>query len=484
MLAMGYAIELKVLLVVLLILWLSILVVRRRTRSGIATVQERRFESAIRTFAVELDAFKFAPQQAVKVLLRHDHVISEAIEKMEQEEKEDPKALRLRVYHYLEEIVPFFRPLMYYKVGYWISHSILNFLFKIEYDETDLQRIREEAAKGNRITVYVCNHRSNADFVILPYVLRDNVALSFAVGEWARVWPLDVLFKSFGSYFIRRGCRDKLYHIVLRRYVQLVTKNGVTQAMFPEGGLSRDGFLREPKLGLIDSMVTAKEDRSFQREIVFVPVAINYDRVLEDRNLIGELKPKKRKLTKLEMFGRVLKISFSNIHKFSRGEIRKNGIASLRFGKPMSFDAWQQSSAPDLFELDKYDRRRNLADFVNQIQEAIAKLVPVTPLTLVATVLHEHPQLTRDALVEQLEFYLERFEKAGATVVYRDRGLPWIADGALMRLGIRKIVSKGEETYRVTEDSRDLVSYYAKSVSHHLGEPIPLCKIPEYATKP
>ena len=148
MLAMGYGIELKVLLIILLILWLSILIVRRRTRTGIATIQERRFESAIRTFAVELDAFKFAPQQAVKVLLRHDHVISEAIEKMEQEEKEDPKALRLRVYHYLEEIVPFFRPLMYYKVGYWISHSILNFLFKIEYDETDLRRIREEAAKG------------------------------------------------------------------------------------------------------------------------------------------------------------------------------------------------------------------------------------------------------------------------------------------------------------------------------------------------
>ena len=108
----------------------------------------------------------------------------------------------------------------------------------------------------------------------------------------------------------------------------------------------------------------------------------------------------------------------------------------------MSFDAWQQSSAPDLFELNKYDRRRNLADFVNQIQEAIAKLVPVTPLTLVATVLHEHPQLTRDALVEQLEIYLERFEKAGATVVYRDRGLPWIADGALMRLGIRKCLER------------------------------------------
>lgn len=483
MLSMGYQIELQIILIVLLGFWLSILIVRRRTRSGIATIQERRFESAIRKFAVELDAFKFAPQQAVKILLRHDHVISEAIEKMEHEDKEDPKALRLRVYHYLEEIVPFFRPLMYYKVGYWISHSILNFLFKIEYDEADLARIKKEASKGNRITVYVCNHRSNADFVILPYVLRDNVALSFAVGEWARVWPLDALFKSFGSYFIRRGCRDKLYHIVLRRYVQLVTKNGVTQAMFPEGGLSRDGFLREPKLGLIDSMVTAKEDRSFQREIVFVPVGINYDRVLEDRNLIGELKPKKQKLTKIQMLGRVLKISFSNVHKFSKGEIRKNGIASLRFGEPISFDAWQQEHAPDLFDLSKYDRRATLAKFVDQVQDEIARQIPVTPLTLVATVLHEHPQVTREALVGQLESYLKRFEASGATVVFKEKGLAWIADGALLRLGIRKIVVKGEETYRVTDNSRDLISYYAKSVSHHLGESVPHCQLPDYATK-
>ena len=50
---MGYGIELKVLLIILLILWLSILIVRRHP-SGIATIQERRFESAIRTFAVEL----------------------------------------------------------------------------------------------------------------------------------------------------------------------------------------------------------------------------------------------------------------------------------------------------------------------------------------------------------------------------------------------------------------------------------------------
>ena len=142
-----------------------------------------------------------------------------------------------------------------------------------------------------------------------------------------------------------------------------------------------------------------------------MPVAINYDRVLEDRNLIGELKPKKRKLTKLEMLGRVLKISFSNIHKFSRGEIRENGIASLRLVSRCHLTPGNNLQRLTSLNLINTTGVGIWLSLSIGIQEAIAKLVPVTPLTLVATVLHEHPQLTRDALVEQLEIYLERFEK-------------------------------------------------------------------------
>ena len=99
------------------------------------------------------------------------------------------------------------------------------------------------------------NHRSNADYVVVAYVLARGVSMSYAVGEWARAWPLEYVFKSFGSYFIRRRFREPLYHAVLERYVQLITRNGVTQGIFPEGGLTRDGALRPPKIGLLDYMV-------------------------------------------------------------------------------------------------------------------------------------------------------------------------------------------------------------------------------------
>src|SRR5207247_9497904 len=85
------------------------------------------------------------------------------------------------------------------------------------------------------VVVYLMNHRSNVDYVVAAYVLSGKVAVSYAVGEWARVWPLEELFKRFGSYFVRRGYPEPLYHKVLERYVQLITKNGVTQGIFHEG---------------------------------------------------------------------------------------------------------------------------------------------------------------------------------------------------------------------------------------------------------
>src|SRR5205085_3232044 len=102
------------------------------------------------------------------------------------------------------------------------------------------------------IVIYLMNHRSNADYVLVGYVLSGRVAISYAVGEWARAFPLEYIFKSFGSYFIRRRFREPLYHTVLEKYVQLVTREGVTQGIFVEGGLTRDGKLRAPKVGLLD----------------------------------------------------------------------------------------------------------------------------------------------------------------------------------------------------------------------------------------
>jgi glycerol-3-phosphate O-acyltransferase len=96
--------------------------------------------------------------------------------------------------------------------------------------------------------------------------------------------PPRALVRSLG-YFVRRDSRDALYRRVLERYIVMATAGGVTQALYPEGGLSKDGRLREPKLGVLTYMLR-EFDPQGARDLVFVPVGINYDRTIEDRTLL------------------------------------------------------------------------------------------------------------------------------------------------------------------------------------------------------
>lgn len=47
--------------------------------------------------------------------------------------------------------------------------------------------------------VFVINHRSNMDYILVTYLVAERSALSYAVGEWARVWPLKQLVRAMGG---------------------------------------------------------------------------------------------------------------------------------------------------------------------------------------------------------------------------------------------------------------------------------------------
>jgi glycerol-3-phosphate O-acyltransferase len=100
--------------------------------------------------------------------------------------------------------------------------------------------------------VFVMNHRSNMDYVLATVLAAPRAAFSYAASEWARVWPLQSLVRAMGAYVVRRDSGDLLQRRALRRYMQMATTGGVTQAVFAKGGLSRVERLRRPKLGLLD----------------------------------------------------------------------------------------------------------------------------------------------------------------------------------------------------------------------------------------
>ena len=200
------------------------------------------------------------------------------------EEQSVPREVAIeRVERYAKETVPAFSAFAYFGLGMRLSRWVSQSLYRVRigvYDEKELNAIDPEAA-----VVFVMNHRSNIDYLLVTYLASQRTSLSYAVGEWAHVWGLRQVIRAMGAYFIRRKSRNPLYRKVVARYIKMAVEGGVTQAMFPEGGLSRDGALQPAKLGLISYMCDGF-DAEKSRDIVFVPVGLNYDRVIEDRILL------------------------------------------------------------------------------------------------------------------------------------------------------------------------------------------------------
>jgi len=325
---------------------------------------------------------------------------------------------------YLREIVPKFNLLAYYRVGAPLARAIMHFLYRPVVEHKTLHDFNARAPK-NAVIVYLINHRSNADYVLVAHMLFKFVSLSYAVGEWARVWPLNHLFKWFGGYFIRRRYREPLYHAVLSSFVSTITKNGVTQGVFIEGGLTRDGAFQKPKLGMLDYIVAGKRDPGFSAPLFLIPTAINYDRVLEDRNLTEELVGKEDWRTKGDKLQTTIDFLFRNLLRSILKRFKRYGYAVVTFGTPIAVDEFVHEH-PAILSPSFDDRKAALTELAEQVMTEISKALPVTPVTLLARIFADHSgqPLTDAEIVEAIDRYRETWrdrvwllrEKTGETI--------------------------------------------------------------------
>jgi glycerol-3-phosphate O-acyltransferase len=357
-----------------------------------------------------LDRNKFMHKIAVKQDLLNDHDIHEAIIDHARDKGLKIRQVQAQVEEYIEEIVPFFNLLSYYKMGYWVANSVLNLIYEVVIDRENAAKL--EKIPKDSVVVFIMNHRSNIDYILVAYMLARQISLSYAVGEWARVWPLEYIFKSFGAYFIRRRYRERLYHLVLEKYIQLISLQGVTQGIFIEGGLSRDGRFRPAKIGILDYIIGITRNPKFQRELVFVPAAINYDHVLEDRVLVDEWKKGKEKsglgeniasLVRLAVKGPLLAVI--NTGRWLTGRLKRHGYASVSFGEPVFLSKFLEEQKTDIFTLDRKKRLEKVQAFADSLLVEISRAIPVTPVCITSYALLSLNEnvVGRDALVREVE---------------------------------------------------------------------------------
>ena len=335
---------------------------RRRMERAVAKLNER--------LERPIEPFKLARRHDMIQRLIYDPEVSRAIAAHARKDGIPENVAFERARGYAREIVPSFSASLYFGVAIRAARMLSRALYRVrlgQFDEAALAKIDRDAT-----VVFVMNHRSNMDYVLVTWLAAERSALSYAVGEWARVWPLSRMIRAMGAYFIRRRARGALYRRVLARYVGLATDGGVTQAVFPEGGLSLTGALQPPKLGLLKYLVEERE--SGGRDVVFVPVALNYDRVLEDRLLVAAGQAGGRRFpARISVIARFV---LRQVWLRLRGRYHRHGRAAVSFGAPLSLKAFERDHPGSGVE-----------GLARALMARIGAEVPVLPVPLVARAL-------------------------------------------------------------------------------------------------
>lgn len=408
---------------------------RRRMEKVVARLNQR--------LTRPIQPFKLARRYDMIQRLVYDPEVTAAIFEEARSEGIPESVAFERATRYAREIVPSFSATMYFAVGARLAAWLTKLLYHVRIGAFDRKQI--ETIHPDASVVFVINHRSNMDYVLITYLTSTAGTVSYAVGEWARVWPLSGLIRMMGAYFIRRKSLGPLYRKVLARYVKFAVEGGETQAIFPEGGLSLDGKMGEPKLGLFSYILTAAKEAG--REVIFVPVSLNYDRVLEDSVLIKAQSSSQRRFR--APIWQVVWGVLTHLLRIVTFRFKGFGTAAVEFGEPISL--WSiKNDTPEAV--------------AGVLMSRISANTPLVPVPLVARALLAG-QRDRLALVRDVEGMVNQLVEGGAKAPSRTAAK--MVTDSLELLAERNLVTEDGQKLVVQAGADKILQFYASSISHY-----------------
>ena len=281
------------------------------------------------------------------------------------------------------------------------------------------------------------------------------------MGEWARLWGLQQLIRAMGAYFVRRNSKDELYRRVLERYIAMATEAGVTQAVYPEGGLTRDGRLREPRFGVLDYMLRGFHTHG-ERDLYFVPLGLNYDRVLEDRTQL--LSPDAKRPGRARALANTLKFVANQLWLLLRS--RYGWGMRVNFGTPVSMRAYG-GARHRLRPPRPRAAHVEVAALGQHLMGAVGRLIPVLPVPLVATVLLREPTraFSRFDLKTTVGELVTALASRGARLYVPRQDWDYAVDAGLRMLTLRHLVDETDGLFVMRASEGPLLRYYANSIT-------------------
>ena len=436
--------------------------IRSRAAQVLADVGQR--------LKIHVRPFQQISRQALIDRLIFDDKVQQATQAF-ADERGMPREVALdQVQRYAREIVPAFNAYVYFRVGYWLGKRISQALYRVRIGYTDDEGLN--AIPKDATVVFVMNHRSNMDYIVASYLAAERAALSYAVGEWAQVIGLQQLIRAMGAYFVRRNSKDELYRRVLERYIAMATEAGVTQAVYPEGGLTKDGAMREPRFGVIDYMLRGYHHGG-ERDLVFVPLGLNYDRVLEDRTQLRSGDVAAPRVGGLRAARRTLGFVGTQLGLLLRSRWHRFGYACVNFGTPVSVREWTAARGIVLAQLPKEQRQTEVAALGRHLMDQVGQLIPVLPVPLVAMLMVADLQRARSEFEIKAEVgaLVQQLQARGARLYVPRQDWDYAVSAGLRMLVQRHLVDEAGGLFTPRAIEAPLLRYYANSISHLLERP-------------
>ena len=348
---------------------------------------------------------------------------------LEHSHGQDPATVREKVLAYLDELrttqrYPFYRAL---------QHPLYPILRKVTRHHEHIEIVRD-AVQHNRI-VYASNHRSHIDYLVEPLVLDDNGIRPPLIAAGINLFggPLGLIHKHVtGAVPIRRATKDPIYLTTLKAYVAELLRHH-DLFFYPEGGRSYSGEMKPHKTGILHAAL-----QSGVKNVLFIPVAIAYDVVLEDRAISRQgVKKRQRPFTYelAEMVG--LAVGYRS-------------RAFVTFGTPIAMGAYDP------------DSRKDALDLAHLTRDTIGRLYKVLPTAMVASAMR--PSIARADLESRIAAALDHLNATGANLLVRD--VKHVVEDGVSRLEHRGVIQTSADRFRVRD--RNVLRYYARSIQHLL----------------
>jgi glycerol-3-phosphate O-acyltransferase len=354
-----------------------------------------------------------------------------------------------------------------------VASFALGWFWNKIYDGVELQHFRKfQQLAPNYEVVYVPCHRSHMDYLLVSYFVYHNglVPPHIAAGINLNLPIVGRYVRKGGAFFLRRSFRSqKLYSAVFHEYLARILSNGTALEYFIEGTRSRTGRLLQPKGGML-SMTVRSYLRSPSRPIMFQPIYVGYERLVEGKSYTAELSGQKKKSESLgdlfKVFG-VLKQKYGKVH--------------VSFAEPIFLDQLLDQHEPQWRDNlpDTAQRPAWLGSLVAQLGQQIMtgmnEATHVNAINLLAVILLTTRKLTMDRgeLLDQLKLYLDLLSQCRYSdrVTYTEKSPEEIVSYGV-ELGVIEVREHPlGDIIALAPDQSVLLTYFRNNVSHLLAVP-------------